>query len=112
MSIYTKILRQPVVYWPPAVEGFDEFGKPVRAAARQLRCRWEDTQEQFVDAKGTTQVARAKVYIGIDVEPGGALVLGSLEDIGPEVPADALEIKAFYKVPNMKATKFLRTGML
>lgn len=110
MSLIVKMRKQDAVYWP--LTGFDAYGKPTYGEAQEIKVRWEDTQEEFVDAQGTKQVSRAKVYVGEDMAPGSMLILGvlssTLDEDDPRA-SGALEVKSFAKLPNMKATEFLRT---
>jgi hypothetical protein len=113
MGLLERMRKQDAVYWAPTT--YDAFGAPLHADPTALLVRWEDTQEQYVDATGTTRVSRAKVYVGEDLELGGLIMLGDIsiaQDSG--FPADprsyegVLEIRSFTKIPNRKATKFLR----
>ena len=112
--------KQVCVYWPLEVSGddFDDYGQPVVVAAEpvEISCRWEDVSEEFIDVKGTRQLSKAKVYIGQDVDVGGILMLGTLDDITDSINIkeneNAWEVKRFDKLPNLRATEFLRTAWL
>jgi len=121
MSIITRMLKQICVYWPPAEidsggDGFDNYGQPVVTTPSEVNCRWEDKAEEFIGVDGTKQISKAVVYVGEDVVIGGILMLGGLIDIIDDVNIKendgAWEIKGFSKVPNLKATEFLRTAFL
>jgi hypothetical protein len=121
MSLATRFLKQTAVYWAPGSEDsggsdFDEFGKPQYATYVQITCRWEQTNEEYIDAKGTQRVTTAVVYTDEDVIPGGVLMLGVLADVTdvsvPKNNANAAEIMAFEKQPTFKATDFLRIAKL
>jgi hypothetical protein len=121
MGIITKMKKQTAVYWPSetsesAGDAFDDYGKPVVADPIEIDCRWEDVSEEFSDATGTRQISRAKVYVDRDVDVGGILMLGELTDITDEVNIKendgAFEIRRFDKLPNLKATEYLRTAFL
>lgn len=117
MSIINKMRRQKAVYWanpvPDGTGGF-RFDLPV-----QIDCRWEDSQELYVDDQAGQVLSKAKVYVDRDVKPGEYLWLGKLTDLPAGVghPLEAqlggglIRIGSFNKVPNMKATRFLRTVM-
>jgi hypothetical protein len=110
------MLKMRAVYWPPEKE-FDPHGKPINRYPQEIRCRWEDSFEQFIDGSGRMQMARAKVYVDRDLKVGGILWLGKLLNIDDENnnPFDnpnAFEIKRFDKLPTLKATQFLRTAIL
>ena len=115
MTILTKMLKQTAVYWAPGAGGFDDFGRPILATPVEVDCRWVDTTEEFIDPQGVRQIARSKVRVGTDVVVGGMIMLGDLTDVAdPSFPAnpaessDVFEIRSFSKVPDFKATKFLR----
>ena len=121
MSIITKMLRQTAVYWALASGddvGTDDFGQPIVTASDpvEIQCRWEDDNVEFIAADGTKQLSRAVVYVSEDVALGGILMLGTEDDITDAVNikenAGAWEIKAFGKLPNFKATEYLRTVYL
>lgn len=127
MGILNSMRRQDAIYWPPATT--DSFGRPgygtlvelVVTAGGNYRVRWEDVVEEFIDNEGTTQQSKAKVYVpvlpgGGEVEVGGWLwlgVVGSLTSTtDPRANEGAYEVRSMAKLPNIKATDFLRTAML
>ena len=116
MSLLTKALKQDAVYWGPAEDGYDDFGQPLRGAPVELKCRWEDTAEEFVDPEGRKLISIAKVLVGQDLVVGGVLMLGKKVDITDEVNPllniNAKRIRQFVKIPTLKATAFLRIAFL
>jgi len=117
MRIITKMLKQTAVYWAPASPQFDDYGQPNVSTPVDVDCRWEDVGEEFLDGGGTLQLSRAKVYVGVDVEVGGLLMLGDLSMSGldeenPKNNDGVWEIRRFEKLPTLKATQFLRTVFL
>jgi len=109
IAIIGKMLREAGVYWAPA--GRDQFGRPVFADPVQVRCRWEDKSEEYIDPQGDTCKSSARIFVDQDVERGGMLMLGSLNNVNLLVaPAanGALEIKSFTKSTNLNRTQFLR----
>jgi hypothetical protein len=113
-SLIKRVLKQKAVYWEPAGAGPDgqqTFKDPV-----QIRCRWEDTNETFLDKNGNTQVSRAVVMTDRDVMLLGILWFGKIEDLtvydDPLQNDGAYEIRKFDKKPNFKATQFLRMAYL
>ncbi len=114
MNYLSRILRQRCAYWKPADDEFDKFGRPVAVLPREVRCRWEDTNEQFIDSTGTTRTSSAKVLVAEDLEVGGFLKLGSVHSVGPGSPQEegALEIRSFQRMPDARAKRLLRTVMV
>ncbi|GAG43360.1 unnamed protein product, partial [marine sediment metagenome] len=107
MSLITRMLKQTCVYWPlesvesAVADDFDNYGQPQVSTPSEISCRWEDVSEEFIDAQGTRQISRAKVYVDQDVDVGGILMLGELADITDEENIKendgAYEIKRFDK---------------
>lgn len=121
MSIITRMLKQTCVYWPLAEtdsggDGVDNYGMPVVTTPVELSCRWVDKAEEFIDPNGTKQISKSVVYVSQDVAIGAILMLGTLADITDSVNIKendgAWEIKGYSKVPNLKATEFLRRAYL
>ena len=121
MSIITKMLKQTCVYWAlgSAETGgvdFDDYGRPSYASPVELSCRWEDEANEFVSAEGTMEYSQSVVYVESDVVIGGVLFLGELTDLtdedNPKNNDGAWEIKGFDKIPNLRATKWVRVAYL
>jgi hypothetical protein len=127
MGIISKMRKQNAIYWPPA--GVDDFGRESHGTPIELtladgvnsRVRWEDKIEEFVDAEGTTQQSNAVVYVpalpgGGEVRTGGHLWLGDRADLtdeaNPENNEGAYPVRRMDKLPNLKATEYLRTVYL
>lgn len=105
MSIITRMLKQDAVYWPPL--GVDAFGKPSLDTPIQIRCRWEDSVEESITPEPEIGFSMATVYVDRDLEVGGKLSLGEL--VSSSSPSDAWEIVQVEKLPNLRATEYLRT---
>jgi hypothetical protein len=113
--------KQSAVYWPlggidSGGTDFDEYGVPQYSTPVQIRCRWVDTSEVFLNAMGEQQVSHAKVYVDRDVVVRGVLMLGTLADVtdvdDPKSNDNAWEIQRFEKLPNLRNTENLRTVFL
>lgn len=115
MSYITKNLKQAVVYWgnpTPTGVGYSYDD------AVELNARWEDRQEVFTDVDGKERVSQAIVYVDQDVVVGGYLYLGDLDDLGdsssgldisdPQAVSPTYPIRAFSKIPNLRATEYER----
>ena len=121
MGIITRMLKMKAVYWPPESsesggDDFDDYGQPQVSDPVEIDCRWEEVSEEFLDAQGTAQISRAKVFVDRDVEVGGILMLGLLADVtdlvNPKENENAWEIRRFDKFPNLRVTEYLRTVYL
>lgn len=114
MSLLSRMRKQYAVYWAPGgigPDGATTFEEPV-----ELRVRWEDSQEQFVNREGDVKVSKSKVYTENNLEISGYLWKGNLEDLtDPSDPLgneDAYEIQSVSEIPDMKAKRFLRIAWL
>jgi len=114
MSLITRMRRQNAVYW--ALDSIDQFGKKTFSSPVQIKVRWDDVTEEFLDSEGVRQVSKAVVYVGEDIEEGSVLMLGELSDITDAVNIKenegAWEVRMFAKTPNLRATEFLRRAYL
>jgi hypothetical protein len=110
ISSVERVLRQVAVYW--GVKRFDNSGRPMYEQPVEIKCRWEDIHEQFVDDQGHDHVTTAIVMVDRDLVVQGVLWLGSLEQVTSETSPfenkGAFEIKKFDKIPNRAGTKWFR----
>ena len=109
-------LNQTAVYWGNPVndgQGGRTFDDPV-----EVSVRWQQKQELFIDANGQEVRSMAVVYLAQDIVLDGFLYLGTLNDISgaeaadPMTIANAFAIRNFERIPNLKATKYLRVAWL
>jgi hypothetical protein len=108
-------LKQDALYWgSPSASGWggSDWDDPV-----EIKCRWELRQEVFRNAQGDEVHSQAIVYLSQDLDIGGYLRLGDLDDISsdtetPDEVDGAFEIRGFAKIPNVKGTKFVRKAWL
>jgi hypothetical protein len=114
MSLIKKMRRQIAVWW--ASTGVDRHGDESYAVPVEIKCRWEDSSEEFLDAEGQRQMSNAIVYVDRDTPNGGVLMLGTLDDITDPINVKentgAWEIRKFDNLPNIRATEFLKTAIL
>jgi hypothetical protein len=113
MGILSKMRRMKAVYWAPVRVGPN--GETVFDSPVELRVRWEDSHVLVKDPTGEEFTSDAVVYVGEDVKPKGMLWLGELTSGTPEDPneqEDAVTIRQFEKLPDIKCKKFLRTAYI
>jgi hypothetical protein len=114
MSIIRRARKQYAVYWEKI--GDDKNGTPIYAAPVEIRCRWDDMQEEYLDSKGRMNVSSAIVMVDRVVTLGGVLWRGRLAAIETaEVPKDnpgAYEIRKYNETPNLRNTETLREAVL
>jgi hypothetical protein len=114
MRILTKMLRQYAVLWEQ--KSFDPSGQPTYYPPVEIKCRWEEVSEAFVDANGVDQRSNALVFVDRDVKVQSQLWLGRLVDLhsqnDPSLNPGHYAVRKFEKLPTLKATKYLRTCYL
>ena len=110
MSAITRAMRQKAVYWGPPVDdgvGGYTFPDPV-----EIDCRWTVVSGEVTEARTHDVLSDSFLMVDRDVVVRGYLLLSLLADITPGVsPIDvdgAREIIGFMKIPNKRATEFLR----
>jgi hypothetical protein len=117
----TRNLKQTAVYW--AISDADGYGgytfdDPVELSPSSNNgVRWEQIQKLYIDAFGEERMSESIVYLAQDVTLGGYLYLGSLDDldstvIAPEDVEGSKKIRKFDKLPDLKATGYLRKAWL
>ena len=115
MSLITRMRKQKAVLW--ATPTPDGSGDWTFATAVEIDCRWEDKQQMVTDAQGKQVLCKAKVYVDRDIAAGSFLWLGTLVSLpsdhtNPRLISGASQVLSFGKLPNLKATEYLRTCYL
>lgn len=110
MRIIKKVLKQTAVYWAPL--GEDSSGQQAYAAPVEIKCRWTDAQQEFLDKTGQTQMTKSVVMVDRDLTLLGALRLGLIADLtdqaNPFRNSDTSEIRQTGKVPTLDAKDSVR----
>ena len=105
MSFKTRLQKQTCVYWAP--DAVSEYGQLSFLDPVEKSCRWEDTNDEFVDNNGNRQVSRSVVMVD-GVALGGLLMLGDSGDITdedtPRNNTGAWPIRKVDSVPNVRQT--------
>ena len=109
MSVITKMRKQTAVYWGPPVE--DGNGGFTYPSPVEIKCRWDGVDGTVIDPRTHDELNDSTVYVDRDVEVNGYLYLGNLADVAGSDPEDVLtarKITGIQKIPNFRATEFLR----
>jgi len=113
----SRLLNQTAVYWASPVP--DGRGGNTFTAGVEVDCRWEDKAVRFIDGQSGEEVlSRSRVFLGQDVDLGGYLFLGELDDLtsaageDPTEEAEAYMIRSNERMPDVKGQIRLRTAML
>jgi len=101
MEIVNDMRQQTCVYW--RTTGRDSGGNLTYDTPRELRVRWLDTNEVFIDRNGAQKVSKSKVFVGEDLKPDDVLRYGLLTEVTkptkPLLNPGASIIQAFSKIP-------------
>jgi hypothetical protein len=107
-------LKQTITYWPnPAPDG---WGGKVFDDAVIILGRWEEKEDIILNAQGEEERSSITVFLSQDVDVGGYLALGDYTGSSaygdPAEVSGSRPIRAFEKIPSLKATKFSRKAWL
>lgn len=112
-----KFTVQTAVYWGAPTD--NGYGQKTFSEPAEIACRWDgdirikDTTAQ--QSPGETQDSQAKLLVLIDLEVGGYVMLGDLDDLdsgdnNPVIIEGAYKIQRFVKTPMVRKTdEFVRT---
>lgn len=116
--INSRMMKKKCVYWapgPPGDDGRPTFTDPKFSTPVELRCRWEDHEQIFIDIDGREQRSRARVYLDQNVQGKGLLYEGSLDSLTqPTDPTsvNAWEIKKIFREDTFRGNETLYTVLL
>lgn len=117
MGLITRMLIHDAVYWPPvgSDDKTDRHGKPLVGEPQDIKCRWEACSEEEVEDGSTRVLANHKVYVGVDLEEGGYLMLGTkknLKKLNPPPEDTAHEIMGFKSLDKIRGNETVRWALL
>ena len=106
-SFLTRMYKQTVVYWgAPTLDGFSNktFADPI-----ELSARYERVDELVKGPDGEELLSKARVWVPQEVDEGGYIYLGTLDDLDsnpddPKTIEGADEILSFRKMPQVGST--------
>jgi len=101
-------LNQTAVYWSPGAE--DGFGRIAFGAAVEIRCHWEDKQEEIRGQGGEQHISNSFVVTDRDLVAGGFLYLGTLAEADAE-GTDPQDIDDARKVLKVGSNPTVRGGL-
>jgi hypothetical protein len=111
-SFIKKVCVQRALYWPePEPDGFGGilFGEP-----KEIPVRWDEKTEVVTNSKGDEVVSKAEILLTMDVDEGGWLWLGKMEDLPESVLVEQLgEVLDPRKIPNAyRIVRFDKVSMI
>lgn len=92
--------HQIATYWDTPVS--NGFGGYTFENPKVINVRWEERQDEFLDAKGDKRISRAIVFISEELTLGGYLMLGDHSDLGPTALDDSWQIKKLTVIPDIR----------
>lgn len=99
MKIYTRNMHQDATLFKRT--GVDRYGQP-SFESENIKCRWQDVAERFLNAAGEEFVSRSIIYPAVKVDIGDRLALGKDAELG-----DAKEVKYSGSSPSLRGSKVL-----
>lgn len=110
MSWTTKHLTETLTRWVRGTpDGFGGFSSWTKS---NIKGRWEQRTELFVDPAGNQVMSRAVVYVDTDVSLGDYLFQGNSTGSDPANVSDAYEVRDFKKVSTLGGSIYERKVML
>jgi hypothetical protein len=109
MRVAIRFMKQKAIWWSHI--SIDEFGKPVYTTPVEVDCRWDDMNEQFINANNDQEISKSILIVDRDMRLKDKLKLGELDSnisTDPDNEEDVWEVRLFNKIPSVKGTKFLR----
>lgn len=115
MSLTTKHLKDMAVYFAPGA--VQENGQYAFLSPVPIKCKWMDTQQEFLNKNGGRQISRSVIYVDRDLDLKGVIWQGELSDLtdteNPFANEGAWEIQGFDKVGRLRQPKdYLRVVYL
>jgi hypothetical protein len=112
LDIIRKRATQTMVYWGSPTS--DGYGGNTYADAEELACIWEEKQKIILDSMGKELVSLAVVFVNQDLDIGGLLYLGSLDDLDSNAlpPSETYEILSEEKLKGFASGDYVRVYYL
>lgn len=113
MSIISRMRRQRAVYWEQ--NGIDRFGKLSFNEPVEIKCRWDDGNQDLRTPQGQSIMFNSVVYVDREMKIGDMLMKGELEsgtDNDPHKEPEAKSIQRFNINPNLRNTENIYTAFL
>jgi hypothetical protein len=103
----TSVCVQTAVYWgAPTPDG---YGGYTYADPTEISCRWDGKVQLIRAANGEEVVSNAEVLVTQDVDEGGYLYLGTLDDFDSDDGEDPRNIDGAAKIISIVKTPLFRS---
>jgi hypothetical protein len=108
--MFKQMLKQDATYWAP--NGRDATGAVQYAAPVSLKTRWEDKVQVVTNNHGREVVSKSRAFSLVPLEAEGYLYAGTSLEADPRNVANAKEIVAVSKVPDLRNNLELTTAFM
>ena len=95
-----------VIYWPTFDDGGFTHPNAMTSPFEEIKVRYQDLQEKFIDLEGREDVSRAVIYSGKQLNRGGFIMNSNsvgpsfVEIYPPEVPTSLIEYLEYWAFDN------------
>jgi hypothetical protein len=96
-TIYTRSLNQLATLFKRS--GVNAYGEPSFSSGETVRCRCQDSSDNFIDSAGQDFVSKSVFYLGVQAKAGDRIALGQSAGL-----SDSHEIKTVFISPSINAT--------
>ncbi len=105
-----KFYKQTLSYWgTPVANGYGGWSWD---APIEIKGRWVDKQELFINAAGEQVLSKAKVFVDRDLDMGGYIYSGTSSTVDPTDVVGAHRIEGWKKVASTVIDNYLRVVWL
>ena len=95
-----KAYRQTITVWTGEGE-LDLYGQVTRPPPKQIKGRWEQRGELFIDDEGKQVVSAAVVYVKEVYAVGDYVLLGTSSAADPSALGEAFIIRSVSRTPSL-----------
>ena len=107
LEFIQSVAVQDFVYWAPAIT--NGFGDKTYPEPQQMKCRWDDKVEQFLNGTGENVISKAVLLVPEAVEVGGYAWLGDIADLTDAELEDPLLLQEAYLIGRVDKTPLFKS---
>ncbi len=113
MSLIKKMRKQVAAVWIRNPEP-DRYGQFTFQGPIEIKCRWDDGEQEFHDAQGQSLFASSTMYPDRPLKPGDFALVGPIQSDYTSDPraVNAKEIVSFTQSLDFKGRKLFFTALL
>ena len=107
---FPRGLNTVITHW--AFSASDGRGGSVFATPTEIKGRWEERHELFLNAAGEEIRSKSMVMVNVDVAEGDYLFEGTSIIADPMTVDDAHQVRAFARIPDIRNLAVTRMAAL